>query len=221
MAGENSLFAAYGFQGTSGIPGGAATFRVNEITYGIAMDYNEKESATQRTIYFQRLLQDNFTVSLIFHGWDEYNQASSWFNAYSTFISDPTNSTVNPMAVIIPYLNFNGVGVPHVGISMGDQMVELVYVLNITFEGTFNELAPTNASYFTQATTPGNEAQNFYPSSQAAGQASPSELVLYDAPSNGGLFPSNQGGGPGMSQTSPPINPGTGPIVVGNGNKAQ
>jgi hypothetical protein len=203
MAGENSLFAAYGFQGTSGIPGGAATFRVNAITYGIAMDYNEKESATQRTIYFQRLLQDNFAIELVFHGWDEYNQASSWFNAYSTFISDPTNSTVNPMAVIIPYLNFAGVGVPHVGISMGDQMVELVYVMNVVFEGTFSELAPTNASYFTQATAPGNEAQNFYPSSQVAGQAAPNEIVLYNAPSNGGLYPSNQGG----SQTNPPVTP--------------
>jgi hypothetical protein len=201
MAGENSLFAAYGFGGTPAIPGAAASFRVMTMSYGLEMYYVETEGRAQRTIYFQHVVEDNFTVKLGFNGWQQYNDAATWFSAYSIFATDPTNSTVNPMAVIIPFLNFAGIGIPHTGVTYGDAMVELMYIMEVSFVGTSGTLTPA----LDQTQAPANaQALNFYPAGlqQAGSTASSTEAILYDqSPS---LNPTNQG-----AQKSTPVKPGS------------
>lgn len=199
-AGHNSLFAAYGFPGTPAIPGAAASFRVMGMSYGIEMDYVEKENQNYRTVYFSDQMDDNFAVGLGFNGWKEYNDAAEWFSAYSNFVVNPLNTTINPMAVIIPYLNFQGVGIPTTGITWGDSMVELLYILNISFEGTYDALVPPNNE--TQAPFHG-QSQYFYPDGTQQGQtAQTTEIELYNV--SGAITPTNLGG-----QISTPVKPST------------
>ncbi len=206
MAGENSLFAAYGFTGTAAIPGGGASFRVMTMSYGMEMMYNQKQSRAQRTIYFRHFVDDNFSVRLGFNGWEQYNAAADWFVAYGSFITDPSTTTVNPMAVVIPFLNFAGVGIPTMGVTYGDQMVELLYIMDISFVGTSDTLQPENDQ--TSAANQNNIAQTFYPVGLQQGSATQTdEIVLYN-PGNtvNQLTPSNLG-----NQVSTPIKPTSAP----------
>lgn len=212
-AGHNSLFAAYGYTGTAAMPGGAQSFRVMGMSYGIEMDYVEKENQNSRTVYFSDQMDDNFAVGLGFNGWEEYNNAALWFTNYASFVLN--QATVNPMAVIIPMLNFNGIGIPTTGVTFGDSMVELLYVLNITFEGTYVPLVPPN----NQTAAPFHgQSQYFYPDGlQQGATAQTTEIELYNV--SGAITPLKNGGqankpvyGTGINTTAPS------PATVANPN---
>ncbi len=99
MSGQNSIFGAAGYGGTSAIPSGTAFFRVTRISHGINIDYNEEESANLHTLYLDRQIDDNFSVTILCIGHQEYENAVQWFEGYGSFVTNPTNSSVSPMAV--------------------------------------------------------------------------------------------------------------------------
>jgi hypothetical protein len=200
MSGENCTFSAPGFSGTTALPSSSVSFWVVNIWYGIEMDYVEKESRTNRTVYFSDRLDDNFEVSLIFKNYDDYYNAATWFQYYGTVMSSPANSTVSPMKVSMPYINFVGVGIPTQGITFGDEVPEITYTMNIAFEGGYDSLDSSPSTY--QAPKYTGQDQYFYPSGTQQGSAvSTNEQILYDSPST--LTASN-------APANSPINPSGG-----------
>jgi hypothetical protein len=204
VSGQNSIFGASGFAGTSSLQSGTAFFRVTRISHGINIDYNEEEAASLHTLYLDRQIDDNFSVTILCVGHAEYEQAVQWFEAYGAFVTSPTNSAISPMAVIVPSFNFAALGVPTVGLSHGDMVGELVYPVTIEFVG-LDSLDFTQGSTYTQAAYHG-QSQFFYPSGvQTGSDTSSTDSILYDLPA-----PTSTGKG-GQSSTGivQPIGTGT------------
>ena len=132
----NGIFWAGGYAGTDAI-GPTAYFTVTKISYGMSMDYTETESRARKTIYFSHRIFDNFQLTLEFPDWQAYQDAAKWFTKFCTDVTDPNNSSIHPMGILVPDpFGFQGVGIPKQGITYGDQVGELVYVLNLSFVGT-------------------------------------------------------------------------------------
>lgn len=215
MAGENSIFGASGFGGTTAIPGGVAFFRVTRVSHGINIDYNEEEQATLHTLYLDRQIDDNFSVTILCVGHNEYENAVQWFEAYGSFVTNADNSNISPMSVVVPSVNFAGLGVPTVGMSHGDMIGELVYPVTLEFVG-LDSLDFTQGSTYTQAQFHG-QSQYFYPSGvQTGADTSSTDAILYDLPpatTTPGKGQSNTGAGivqPIGTGQPPPTSP-TGP----------
>ena len=134
----NGIFFAGGYPGTDAI-GGTAYFTVTKISYGMSTFYTEKESRDRKTIYFTHRTYDNFMLRLEFTDWKAYHDAAHWFTNFCDQITNPTNPNIQPMGILVPDpFHFQGVGIPELGITFGDQVGELVYIMNISFVGTTN-----------------------------------------------------------------------------------
>lgn len=132
----NGIFFAGGYPGTD-IIGPTAYFTVTKISYGISLDYSESESRANKTVYFKARTFDNFMLTLAFSNWQDYQNAADWFASFCNQVTDPNNSRIQPMGILVPDpFGFSGVGIPQAGITYGDQVGELVYHLNISFVGT-------------------------------------------------------------------------------------
>jgi hypothetical protein len=132
------------------------------ITFGITINERESQSPNMRTPYFRRSFSDNFTVSLKFKGWTEYNSTVSWFVGYAQLVAGaPTGTT--PMTVSINQTDpawrghtivFTRTGVPVIGLSFGDQVGQFVYDITLQFVGTSNANSVTAISDTNTLTTP-------------------------------------------------------------------
>ena len=181
----NSWFGATGY--------GNAGYCVIHVAYGVEAVYQLSESARQRTAYFRNVTDDNFVVTIEFDSWDDYQAAASWFQGYAQQAADPNNTSVSAMAVIVPSMNFAQLGIPVTGVSFGDQVGEITYVMSIEFTGASDSVAPSDSAVkatndFTNLspspTSYLDASQYFFPWSLPGTNpsASVSDTALYDAP---------------------------------------
>lgn len=126
--GANGLFLAGGY--------GSAMFVVTQIAYGAETVFQEGESATERTVYFRNVVDDNFVVTMEFDSWAAKTAAANWFQTYMRAVADPDTNTVSPMFVSVPSRNFFKVGIPQTGVSFGEEVAQIVYPMTVVFVGT-------------------------------------------------------------------------------------
>ena len=176
MAGENSLVGATGYD--------IQYYKITQITYGTSPVYTTAESANFREIYFYNNTQDDFTVTFEFSSWDDYNNAGLWFANYCFQVANPNNTTVAQMAVWCPVRNFARYGYPKVGMSNGDQVGELTYIMNISFVGTLDPTAPSASGGVVPAVSDAASAY-FYPTGTQANGLTATDAAIYDAITSG------------------------------------
>jgi hypothetical protein len=176
-------------------------FKVNSVSYGIQMNYSERESRVNRTVYFSDRLDDNFALTIQFSNYTDYVNGANWFQYYGTVVSSPNNTLVSPMTVSIPFINFVGRGIPTNGITFGDETAEIVYIMNLEFEGGYGALGASPSTY--QKPTYLGADQFYYPSgTQQGSSVANNEELLYDQTTQ--LNPTNgqQSNTPVTAQTS-------------------
>ena len=135
MSNVNGIFMAPGF--------GNAAFYVTHVAYGVASSVDEAEAANFRTAYFHNVWTADFYISLVFNSWDAYQAGADWFRGYMTSASDPNNTSLSPMTVVVPSKNFYSQGIPEMGISYGDHVPAITYPMTVSFVASVSSISPT------------------------------------------------------------------------------
>jgi hypothetical protein len=170
MSNVNGFFLAPGY--------GNAAFYVTHVAYGVASSVDQGESANFRTAYFHNVWTADFYLSLVFNSWDAYQAGADWFRAYMMAASDPNNTSISPMTVVVPSKNFYSQGIPEMGISYGDHVPAITYPMTVSFVASVSSIAPTEIDY-APPTSLGPNNSKFSPIQNSYG-INPGDAALYD-----------------------------------------
>lgn len=154
--------------------------RVNGISHGMKVIYDQQASRIRNAFYPHRLSSAQFAISLELKGQEEWISLSSWLATYAAYVLNPDLAfgEFPAMVVSVPSRNFVRKGVPLNGFDWGDNVGMMVKTPQIMFETseepTDNGKSPAISKFEGIVSGVDRDVRYFYPlSQQLSGQATP------------------------------------------------
>lgn len=155
--------------------------RVDQISHGSVMVYEESQARTRRAFFPHRRAEDKFSINVILIGQTERQSFVNWLKGYASFVlsTDLAVGQFPPMGVNIPSRDFLKTGVPLTGIEWGDHLGAMVWNHAVIFEAVPSQMDPKSTSRPVAITNQIDPAtEYFYPfQNQLTGDQAP---AVYD-----------------------------------------
>lgn len=156
----------------------------NALDYGITIIGQADEARQNRAFYVRKVIDDMFSIEVVFTKYAEYKEFSDWLLHYGLAAAGDSTA-YPPMRVLVPSQEFDKFGIPQTGITFGDDPRLNAWHMVIEFQGTRDPTSfNTNAySTFVQASADLVHAQYYYPAgTQLTGSAKGQDDPFYDIP---------------------------------------
>lgn len=122
--------------------------RVDQVSHGRVMVYEESQARTRRAFFPHRAAEDKFSINVMLIGQAERRSFVSWLNGYASFVlsTDLAVGQFPPMVVNLPSRNFLKAGVPLTGIEWGDHVGSMVWNHAVIFEAVPSQMSTSATS---------------------------------------------------------------------------
>ncbi len=153
---------------------------VERIQHGMNVVANEGSSRVGRAFYPVKRTSGSFGLVVVFSSNEEMMSFAGWLATYAVTASDGSNR-YGPMRVQVPDAGFDKVAIIKSGINFGDTYDEVVWKLNLGFEGARGTLDLDSAlvSSFSFPETVDEIGRYFYPSGTPLDDPSPDPPPWY------------------------------------------
>lgn len=184
--------------------------RVNSISHGHQMIYDESQARLRRAFYPHRVTTRRFFIGVVLKGYEERRSFTNWMSSYLGYALNPDLATnADPtMFISVPSYEFTHRGIPLSGYEWGDHVGSMIFNPVLAFEAAYepwdkSKPAVTRVDNTWQAFSSDKAIQHFYPfGTQLSGDDVPRDYDKVVYPGDPNRF--NDGYYGGDDEVKPP-----------------